>query len=155
MNCKEFKNISLLFIDNDLAEEIKSSAKEHLSNCESCSSYITKMNSLYSETNNLLINKKTDVYFYTRLKVKMESELSVYGNTIPQISHYLKPAFFTLIIFTIILSFLLVTGNLKTNKQVISAISIQINMSDDQDYMKTVAMNEQTFEEDYIKIIDK
>lgn len=155
MNCKEFKNISLLFIDNELAAEAKSSATEHLSGCESCSSYVTKINSIYSKTNNILKDKKTELYFYTRLKARIESELSVSGKKIPSISFYLKPAFYTLIAFTLLLSILLVTGNVKTKQQAINAVALQTNNSDEQEYLKTIAMNEPTFEEDYLNIIDK
>lgn len=155
MNCKAFKNISLLFIDNELSEELKCSATDHLLTCESCKTYVQNINALYSETNNLLKDKKTDLYFYTRLKVRMESEISYSKKGFRQISYYLQPAFYTLIAFTLLLSILMLTGNIKNKQQTISSSFAQTTNSDEQDYMKTIAMNDKTFEEDYINIIDK
>lgn len=155
MNCKEFKNISLLFIDNELTEKLKSSATYHLSMCESCSSYVQNINSIYSEACNQLKDKKTDAYFYTRLKARMESQISFSRKGFRQISYYLQPAFYTLIAFTLLLSVLMFTGNIKNKQQTNSSALIQLNNSDEQDYLKTIAMNDQTFEEDYINIIEK
>ena len=155
MNCKEFKSISLLFIDNELTEEIKSSANNHLSACESCSSYVQYINSIYSEADTLLKDKRTDMYFYTRLKARMESELSFSNKGYRQISFYLQPAFYTLIVFTLLLSLIIITGNVKNKQQNNTSTLAQSNNSEDSNYLKTTAMNEQTFEEDYLKIINK
>jgi hypothetical protein len=155
MNCTEFKHISLLFIDNELSEEIKSIASAHLTECASCSSYLKNMSSVYSATNNLLQDKKADLFFYTRLKARMEQELAPAGKKLTQISYYLKPAFYSLIAFTILLSVLLLSGNVKTKQQVISPVAIQTSNTEEQDYLKTIAMNDKSFEEEYINILEK
>jgi hypothetical protein len=155
MNCTEFKQISLLFIDNELTEDIQSSASAHLSECTACSAYQKSMSLVYSEANNLLKDKKTSPFFYTRLKARMQKEIATSGKKIAQISYYLKPAFYTLIVFTLLLSILLLSGNVKSTQQSISPIAVQTTNSDEQDYLKTIAMNDQTFEEEYLNILEK
>ena len=155
MNCKKFKNISLLFIDNELSGELKTFATNHLSTCESCKFYVQNLNRVYSIAETISKDIKTDQYFYTRLKARMESDLSYAKKGFRQISYYLQPAFYILIAFTIFLAVLIVTSNIKNKEQVNTISFVQSKNTDEHDYLKTIAMNEQTFEEDYINIIDK
>jgi hypothetical protein len=154
MKCKEFKNISLLFIDNELSEELKSSAIDHLSSCDACKLYIQHINSIYSKAENIIKNKKTDLYFYTRLKARMELETAYKRKGIQQLSYYIQPAFYILIAFTLFFSILIISGNIKNKQQTDPTITLA-NTTDEQDYIKAIAMNEQTFEEDYINMINK
>jgi hypothetical protein len=155
MNCREFKNITLLFIDRELSDELNVAAENHLSTCKSCSLYIQTLNTIYSETAKVLTEKKTDSYFYTRLIARMESDASYSGKRFRHLSYYLQPAFYTLFAFTILFSVLMITGSIKNKQQTITAVVLQNTSSEEQDYLKTIAMNDQTFEEDYINIIEK
>lgn len=155
MNCKEFKRVSVLFIDNEISDDLKTSADIHLVNCNSCNSYFQNLNQIYSEAENLVKGKKTDQFFYTRLRARLDIDLSLSKKGFRQISYYLQPAFYILIGFTLLLSVLVISGNKNSKQLVTPSISIQTNNSEEQDYLKTIAMNEQTFEEDYINIIEK
>jgi hypothetical protein len=155
MNCREFKKNSLLFIDNELTEEIKSSIQDHLFSCEACSTYLNRINSIYSQTQSFSMHQKADQYFYTRLRARMESEKFNPIAAFRQISYYLKPAFYTLLAFTLFLSFLVISSNIKIKQKANNSVTVQTNNSEEQIYLSTVAMNDATLEDDYLKIIDK
>jgi predicted anti-sigma-YlaC factor YlaD len=155
MNCRELKKISLLYLDKELSEADNSSAEVHLSGCKSCSAYIHEIEALYSKAPEILSEVKTDTYFYTRLKARMEADISYSLQRYPRISYYLKPAFYTLLAFTLLLSVVMISGSISNKQQTVAATTIQSTSTDEQDYLKTIAMNDQTFEEDYINMINK
>jgi hypothetical protein len=155
MNCKDFKKNILPFIDDELPEQLQSNLAQHLSECSTCNAYFQNISSVYSQTGTLLNNISTDAYFYTRLKARMENESGISVKLIPRLSYLLKPAFYTLFAFTLLLSVLLITGNLNSSQQTNTVQTSQNINSEDQDYIKTIAMNDQTFEEEFINTIDK
>ena len=85
----------------------------------------------------------------------METETVIVRKPFQRISYYLQPALYTLIVFTLLLSVVMISSSVKNRQQTVSSTISQSTNADEQDYLKTIAMNDQTFEEEYINIINK
>jgi predicted anti-sigma-YlaC factor YlaD len=75
MNCNDFRNSILFFIDEDLNEKNSVEFKKHLEICSDCKLLFEKIASTYALTE---IDKITDSnpFFYTRVKAGIENQKS-------------------------------------------------------------------------------
>ncbi len=75
MNCKDFRNNILFFIDKDLNGKNSIEFKKHLEICGDCKLLFEKIASTYAFTKN---DKVTDSnpFFYTRVKAAIENQTS-------------------------------------------------------------------------------
>lgn len=75
MNCKNFKNNIFLHLEGGLTGSESVAFNNHLNECQKCNELyqnISSTISLFPERENINV----DMYFYTRLKQRMENKLS-------------------------------------------------------------------------------
>jgi hypothetical protein len=153
MKCSDFNIISLQFLDQELADDVKIAAQAHLSSCTTCASYLNRIDSIYSQTGNVLTGITSNPYFYSRLKARMEADTVIARKPFFRLSYYLQPALYLLIGFTILISVVMISSTAKNKQLNTSTTLVQPAGNDEQEYLQTLAFNDQTFEEAYLNLI--
>ncbi len=108
MNCSDFKNNIIFYIDKELEQDKNILFNQHLFECKQCKKLYDKINTVYSNIGDKKILLKNESFYYDVLSKMNSKDLTVGRKFLNQYSHILQMASAIIIgAFSLLLGYLI------------------------------------------------